>query len=343
MAEKTEKVSEIATIIKLNKMESRINETQFEDEPCEELKGPLTSISNKTVIDILRRNGAALKLVLALAAANPLIANSAEARPGRGQSTEIVDENNLYQVDIEKLRENILRNGVLVLTHNGMDGVNVKPGEDEYYRISEAQSGSSSLGRNTQRGYLQTTKKLSGIQGINSNGEVITINGNVTVHVIDMSYLKREEMREVSRGDCGDTHPQYCKYSQEEAIDYLEGQFGNKKFGLILVAGHVFNIEELIEVSKHFRAPESLTLLGGCRTAQFIPGNFRNNALMAGSSVGIATERYTHLMRSTIAAILGRQFGRWEDYPRIMARYSGNIGTEILPGSASYRSYIPRR
>lgn len=225
-----------------------------------------------------------------------------------------------FDVNIDRLREGIIRNGVLVLTHNGLRGGQVGYGENEFYRIVQKQEGSDSLGRNT-RVWPRVVKKECSPRIIDEYGQLQNTEPNVDVYVVDgtqgvQNAITKEELQRI---------------------------LGGKKFGLILVAGHVYDIEKLLELSKAVRADESYTLMGGCRTADFIPAHFEPNHILAGSVHGIGTEAYTHFTRMSMGALLGRQFNSWEEYFRIMGRYSDHTNDHILPGHPQYWRYLNRQ
>lgn len=216
----------------------------------------------------------------------------------------------VYGVNMPRLRETLLQNGILVLTHNGAGSM-----EDEFTRVA----GNMPLGPITQRFGKKIAKKrcqLKIITGTDSQGRDVT----KEIETIDVTVVDAT----------GGVLP-----------ENIHAVIGNKKFGLILCAGHVYDIEKLANLSDGFRARESLLLLGGCRTAPMIAKYHRPNRLVAGSYDGIGTETFTHLAKTTAASIVGQQCSTWPEYFTNMQRnYSYELqrkpDTYIFPGNPRY-------
>lgn len=216
----------------------------------------------------------------------------------------------VYGVNISRLRETLLQNGILVLTHNG-----VSAAEDEFTRVA----GNMPLGPITKRFGKKVAKKrcpLKIIAGVDSQGRDVT----KEIETIDVTVV--DATGGVLPGNLG-------------------AVIGDKKFGLILCAGHIHDIEKLADLSDQFRARESLLLLGGCRAASLIAKYHRPNRLVAGSYDGISTETFTHLTKTTAASIVGKQCNTWPEYFTNMQRnYSFELqrrpGTYIFPGNPRY-------
>ncbi|MFA6550458.1 MAG: hypothetical protein WCT36_03840 [Candidatus Gracilibacteria bacterium] len=244
------------------------------------------------------------------------------ALEGNADAAEATPEK-LYDVDIPRLRATLRNTGVLALTHNGESEM-----ENEYWRIA----GDAKLGPVTRHGQGKNPKNQSFaikrcplriITGTNSAGQDITQD----VESINWTVI------DVTKGD-----------ASKEAKRVI----GSRKYGLILCAGHVSDIPEIAKLSGKFCAPESLLMLGGCRTAPMIRDFYRPKRLVTGSNDGIGTELFTHFTKVTAATLLGNQFSTWEEYFRNMQqRYSYEMqrrpDTYIFPGNPNYAAYTKKR
>lgn len=229
----------------------------------------------------------------------------------------------IYEVDIPRLRETVRKNGVLALTHNGESEM-----ENEFWRVA----GNEALGpivnhvggKNPKR-YKAAKKQchLKIITGVDNAGQdIIKDIGTIDWTVVDATG---------------------GKLSKE-----ANGLIGNRKFGLILCAGHVYDISKLATLSSSLCSKESLLLLGGCNTASMIPDLYRPNRLVAGAEVGIGTETFTHLTKVTAASLIGKQFTTWEEYFRnLQQNYSYELQRNpecyVFPGNPIYREYTRHR
>ena len=229
-----------------------------------------------------------------------------------------ISEADLYKVDIPRLRENLLRTGILVLTHNGDSEL-----ENEFKRIVES---ARELGPVIKRFGSKIVKKRCQpkiITGQDANGNDITEN----VTPIDCFVVDATDG--VLPSNIGDV-------------------LRNRKFGLILCAGHVYDIETLANLSDQFRADESFLMLGGCRTADMIGQFHLPTRLVAGTTDSLHTETFTHLAKVSAATIIGRQCNTWPEFFRnLQANYSYELQREpdvyIFPGNPMYVRYVQSR
>lgn len=237
-------------------------------------------------------------------------------QPPQRKEIKEINESEIYKVSIPRLRETLLRTGILVLTHNGSSDR-----ENEFRRVVDTPE----LGLVSQRFGPRIAKKQCRpkiITGLDAGGN--------------------DKIQDVTPIDCfvvdatGGVLPSNISHV-----------LGNKKFGLILCAGHVHDIESLARLSDQFRDEESMLLLGGCRTASMIGKFHKPQRLVAGTNASLHTETFTHLTKVTAATLIGRQFSTWPEYFRnLQINYSYELqrepGTYIFPGNPLYPGYAQR-